>query len=54
MVKKEFIIEKINLITGGIEKLEQFSGLTFSEAAGDYFKYSAIKNIWRFTEEIFR
>ena len=42
---KDFITEKINLITIGLEKLAGFFDSTFSEAAGDYIKYAALKNI---------
>jgi len=42
---KDFIIEKISLITTGLEKLAGFSNSTFDEIAGDYIKYAALKNI---------
>ena len=45
MIDKEFVREKINLITRGLEYLEDFRDMTFSEAAGDFIKYSALKNI---------
>jgi uncharacterized protein YutE (UPF0331/DUF86 family) len=45
MINKNFVIEKINLITAGLEQLAGFSSMTFAEVAGDYIKYSALKNI---------
>ena len=45
MIDKNFIVEKINLITASLQQLEAFSKMTFSEAAGDFIKYSALKNI---------
>ncbi len=46
MVDKDFINEKLNLITRDIERLKIFSGLAFNEIAKDYIKYSALKNIF--------
>lgn len=45
MINKNFVIEKINLITTGLKQLAGFSNMTFAEVATDYIKYSALKNI---------
>ena len=45
MINKNFVIEKIKLITHGLEQLKSFENMTFGEVAGDYIKYSALKNI---------
>jgi|SRR3989344_1153886 len=45
MIDKDFIKEKINLITRDLERLEIFSDLTFSQIAEDFIKYAATKNI---------
>jgi uncharacterized protein YutE (UPF0331/DUF86 family) len=42
---KDFVKEKLNLITRDLERLKEFSGMTFSEIAGDFLKYAALKNI---------
>jgi len=45
MIDKNFIIEKINSIAAGLNKLDSFSNMTFTEIANDYIKYAALKNI---------
>ncbi|MFA4890655.1 MAG: HepT-like ribonuclease domain-containing protein [Candidatus Paceibacterota bacterium] len=45
MIDKEFIKEKINLITRDLERLGDFSDFTISQMAEDFIKYSALKNI---------
>ncbi len=45
MIDKDFIKEKINLITRDLERLKIFSDFTFDEMAGDFMKYAALKNI---------
>lgn len=45
MINKNFVIEKVNLMTAGLEQLAGFSKMTLVEIAGDYIKYSALKNI---------
>lgn len=45
MIDKNFIVEKINLIAQGLGQLKNFENMTFGEVAGDYIKYSALKNI---------
>ncbi len=45
MIDKEFIKEKINLITRDLARLKIFSGMSFSDVAKDFMKYSALKNI---------
>lgn len=45
MINIDFIREKINLITRDLERLKVFYDKTFDEIAGDFIKYSALKNI---------
>lgn len=45
MINKDFIREKINLITRDLERLKVFSEKTFDEIADDFIKFSAVKNI---------
>ncbi len=45
MINKNFVVEKIKLISQGLEQLKSFENMTFAEVAGDYIKYSALKNI---------
>jgi len=45
MTDKDFIIEKLNLITGDLERLKTFSGMDFGEIAQDHIRYAALKNI---------
>lgn len=45
MLDKEFINRKINLIREDLGKLEYLRGLTIDQVAGDWLKYSALKNI---------
>lgn len=45
MIDKDFINEKINLITRDLERLETFSDFTISQMAEDFMRYSALKNI---------
>jgi len=45
MIDKEFIEEKINLITRDLARLKIFSGMSFSDVSKDFMKYSALKNI---------
>ncbi len=44
MTDKDFIREKINLITRDLERLKIFSDMTFGEIVKDYIKYAAVKN----------
>lgn len=44
MTDKDFIREKINLITRDLERLKIFSDMTFDEIVKDYIKYAAVKN----------
>jgi len=46
MVDKEFLKEKINLITRDLERLRGFSNMSIFEAAEDFIKFSALKNIF--------
>ena len=46
MIDKEFIIEKINLISRDLKRLEVFSVLSLEEAAKDFMKFSSLKNIF--------
>jgi uncharacterized protein YutE (UPF0331/DUF86 family) len=46
MLDRDFVIEKINLITRDLEQLKTFSKMTFSEVSQDYMKYAALKNIF--------
>lgn len=46
MIDRELIVEKINLITRDLERLEEFSGMEISEVARDYLRYAALKNIF--------
>lgn len=46
MIDKEFIKEKINLITRDLERLRVFSDMSISEIAEDFVKFSALKNIF--------
>lgn len=45
MLDKEFIKEKINLITRDLERLKMFSSFTIGQMAEDFIKYAALKNI---------
>lgn len=45
MIDKEFVREKINLITRDLERLREFSGFTISRMAEDFMRYAALKNI---------
>lgn len=45
MIDKEFVKEKINLITRDLVRLKIFSGMSFSDVSKDFMKYSALKNI---------
>jgi len=45
MTDKEFVKEKINLITRDLERLREFSGFTISRMAEDFMRYAALKNI---------
>ena len=45
MINKDFIKEKINLITRDLERLKMFSDFTIGQMAEDFVKYSALKNI---------
>mgnify|MGYP001591099290 FL=1 len=45
MVDKEFIEEKINLITRDLSRLNVFSDFTISQMAEDFIKYGALKNM---------
>lgn len=45
MIDKEFLKEKINLITRDLERLKIFSDFTISQMAQDFMKYAALKNI---------
>ena len=45
MVDKEFIEEKINLITRDLSRLDIFSSFTISQVAEDFIKYGALKNM---------
>ena len=45
MVDKEFIEEKINLITRDLSRLNVFSYFTISQMAEDFIKYGALKNM---------
>lgn len=45
MLDKNFVLEKINLISQDVKGLEQFSDFTISQMAGDYVRYHALKNI---------
>lgn len=46
MIDKEFIMEKVNLISQDLERLEEFSHMEISEVAKDYIRYAALKNIF--------
>jgi uncharacterized protein YutE (UPF0331/DUF86 family) len=46
MIDKEFIKEKINLITRDLEQLEIFANFALGEIAEDFMKFSALKNIF--------
>src|SRR3990167_4524637 len=45
MIDKEFLKEKLNLITRDLERLKIFSDFTISQIAEDFIKYLALKNI---------
>ena len=45
MTDKEFVKEKISLITRDLERLREFSGFTISRMAEDFMRYAALKNI---------
>jgi len=45
MIDKEFLKEKLNLITRDLERLKIFSDFTISQVAEDFIKYAALKNI---------
>jgi len=45
MIDKEFLKEKLNLITRDLERLKIFSDFTISQIAEDFIKYAALKNI---------
>ena len=45
MIDKEFLKEKLNLITLGLERLKIFSDFAISQIAEDFIKYAALKNI---------
>lgn len=45
MIDKDFITEKINLISRDLKQLDEFSDSTISEVAADYVRYHALKNI---------
>lgn len=45
MTDKEFVKEKIDLITRDLERLREFSGFTISRMAEDFMRYAALKNI---------
>lgn len=44
MIDKNFIKEKIDLITRDLERLKIFADFTFGQVAGDFVKYAALKN----------
>ncbi len=45
MIDREFILEKINLITRDLNRLEVFSDLSIDQIAKDFIKFAALKNI---------
>jgi len=45
MIEKELIAEKVQLISRDLTRLEIFQHQTFDEAAKDFMKYAALKNI---------
>ena len=45
MIDKEFLKEKLNLITRDLERLKIFSDFTINQMAEDFIKYAALKNI---------
>ncbi|GJQ49240.1 hypothetical protein KsCSTR_39730 [Candidatus Kuenenia stuttgartiensis] len=45
MIDKEFLKEKLNLITRDLERLKIFYDFTISQIAEDFIKYAALKNI---------
>jgi uncharacterized protein YutE (UPF0331/DUF86 family) len=45
MIDREFILEKINLITRDLKRLEVFSDLSIDQIAKDFIKFAALKNI---------
>ena len=45
MIDREFILEKINLITRDLKRLEVFSDLSIDQVAKDFIKFAALKNI---------
>ena len=45
MIDREFIQEKINLITRDLKRLEVFSDLSIDQIAKDFIKFAALKNI---------
>ncbi len=45
MIDKEFLKEKLNLITRDLERLKIFSDFAISQIAEDFIKYAALKNI---------
>ena len=45
MIDREFVFEKINLITRDLGRLSVFQRMTFPEIAEDFIKYSAVKLI---------
>ena len=45
MIDREFILEKINLITRDLKRLEVFSDLSIDQIAKDFITFAALKNI---------
>lgn len=45
MIDREFMLEKINLITRDLKRLEVFSDLSIDQIAKDFIKFAALKNI---------
>lgn len=45
MIDREFVLEKINLITRDLKRLEVFSDLSIDQIAKDFIKFAALKNI---------
>jgi uncharacterized protein YutE (UPF0331/DUF86 family) len=45
MIDREFIIEKINLITRDLKRLSVLSELSIDQISEDFIKYAALKNI---------
>jgi uncharacterized protein YutE (UPF0331/DUF86 family) len=45
MIDREFLVEKVNLITRDLKKLEVFSNLSIDQISEDFIKFAALKNI---------